>query len=168
MTPIKIYILLWVILCVMISWVNGRKYKNLLQFNTTRFFYKQCFFSTHPQCCLAFSWIELQMLLRCWLIHLTNIKHFIFSIFVSMSRPSSIYVVHMWSIFYFFSLVFIIINNLIKKTHLFFVYFVRLSPTIFGQYCIKKANNFQKSKVQPQGVAYILLDFFSISAWHCF
>ena len=117
MTPIKIYILLWVILCVMISWVNGRKYKNLLQFNTTRFFYKQCFFSTHPQCCLAFSWIELQMLLRCWLIHLTNIKHFIFSIFASMSRPSSIYVVYMWSIFYFlasFSL--LLITSLKRRT----------------------------------------------------
>ena len=31
-------------LCVMISWVNGRKYVNLLQFNTTRFFDKQPFF----------------------------------------------------------------------------------------------------------------------------
>ena len=54
-----------------------RKYENLL-FNTTRFFYKQRFFSTHPQCCLAFSWTELQMLLRCYLIHITIIIHFIF------------------------------------------------------------------------------------------
>ena len=32
-------------------------------------FYKQRFFSTQPQCCLTFSWIELQVLLRCCLIH---------------------------------------------------------------------------------------------------
>ena len=33
MTP---YIIsLWVLCCVMISWVNGRKYENLLQFNTS-------------------------------------------------------------------------------------------------------------------------------------
>ena len=30
MASIKIYILLWVIFCVMISWVNGRKYENFL------------------------------------------------------------------------------------------------------------------------------------------
>ena len=34
---------------------------------STRFFYKQYFFSTQPHCCLTFSWSELQMLLRCWL-----------------------------------------------------------------------------------------------------
>ena len=34
---------------------------------STRFFYKQHFFSTQPHCCLTFSWSELQMLLRCWL-----------------------------------------------------------------------------------------------------
>ena len=35
----------------------------------TRFFYEQWVFSTQPQCCLTFIWIELQMLLRCCLIH---------------------------------------------------------------------------------------------------
>ena len=29
----------------------------------------QAFFSTQPRCCLTFSGIELQMLLRCCLIH---------------------------------------------------------------------------------------------------
>ena len=99
--PIKIYILLWVVFCVMISWANGQKYENLLQFNFKRFFYKQRFFSTHPQWCLDLSWIDLQMLLRCCLIHITIIMHFIFSIFESMYRPRSIYVVYMWSIFHF-------------------------------------------------------------------
>ena len=55
MAPIKIYILLWVVFCVMISWANGQKYENLLQFNFKRFFYKQRFFSSHPQCCPGFN-----------------------------------------------------------------------------------------------------------------
>ena len=85
---VTLWVTLWVVFCVMISWVNGRKYVNLLQFNTKRFFYKQPFFSTHPQCCVVFSWIELQILLRCYL-------------FLFMSRPRSIYVAYIWPIFHF-------------------------------------------------------------------
>ena len=63
----------------------------------TRFLcYKQRFFSPQPQCCLILSWIEPQMLRSCCLIynnhHYTE-THFIFSLFGSMSRPTSIYVV---------------------------------------------------------------------------
>ena len=79
MAAIKIHILLWVAFCVIISWVNSRKYENLY-INTIHFFYKQRFFSTHPRWCLAFSWIELQMLLRCCLMHITIIIHFMFYI----------------------------------------------------------------------------------------
>ena len=64
------------------------------------FFYKQRFFSTQPQCCLTFSWIELQMMVRCCLIHTSSIilRHFfIFAI----SRFRSIYVVSVLSIFHF-------------------------------------------------------------------
>ena len=102
MVPVKIYLLLWVVFCVMISWLNDRKYENLLQFNTTRFFYKNTF-STQRQCCLAFLWIEFQMLLKCCLIHKTSVirLYFIFSIFVSVSRSMSIYIVHTWSVFHF-------------------------------------------------------------------
>ena len=32
---------------------------------TVRFFYKQRFFSTQPQYCFTFSWIELQIMLKC-------------------------------------------------------------------------------------------------------
>ena len=40
---------------------------------STRFFYNQRFFSSKPQRCLTFSWIEHQMLLRCFLIHISVI-----------------------------------------------------------------------------------------------
>ena len=35
MTRINIVVLLWVVFCVMISWVKGLKYKDPLQFNTS-------------------------------------------------------------------------------------------------------------------------------------
>ena len=112
-----------IFLCVLfcgISWVNTQKYGNLLQFNTTRFFYKQRFFFNSAQCCLAFSRTELQMLLRYCLIYIyiyiciyiyiqKSLYILYFSIYVAISRPRPIYV----------------INNIIslKQTHFFFVYF---------------------------------------------
>ena len=65
---------------------------------------KQRFFSTQPQCCLTFTWIELQMFLWCWLIHISIsiVRHLIFIAFVFMSNPRSIYVVSMWSFFFHF------------------------------------------------------------------
>ena len=49
---------------------NGRKIDRTSNYLHS-FFYKQRLFSTHPHCCLTFSWIELQMLLRCCLKHIT-------------------------------------------------------------------------------------------------
>ena len=71
----------------------------------TQFFFRSNLFSTEPLCCLTFSWIELQMFLRCCSIQITITSlywdtFFIFSIFVSMSRPRSVYVAS-WSIFHF-------------------------------------------------------------------
>ena len=61
------------------------------------FSYKQCYFSHQPQCCLTFSWIELQMLLMSRLLH----KGHHTETFVSLSRSRSIYAVSVWSIFNF-------------------------------------------------------------------
>ena len=68
------------------------------------FFINNVFFSTQPQCCLTFSWIELQMLLRCCLIHIRiSILRLILylSIIVPMSRLKFVYVVSFLSIFHF-------------------------------------------------------------------
>ena len=48
----------------------------------TRFFISNAFFQ--PQCCLTFSWIELQMLLRCCLIRISIIvlRHFWYSLYL--------------------------------------------------------------------------------------
>ena len=79
-----------------LSWVVGC---------TTCFFYKQHYFSTQPQRFIAFSWIELlQNLVKVLLDtyrHLHTETFFIFTIFESMSRPRSIYVVSVGSAFHF-------------------------------------------------------------------
>ena len=55
-------------------------------------FYKQRVFSTQLQCCSTFSWIELQMLLRCCLIYISiiiltsKVLYIYYIVFVSSSR----------------------------------------------------------------------------------
>ena len=67
-------------------------------------------------------------------------------------------------LFFILSLIFIAINNLIKTDALVFCIFFRISPTIFWMIAwMKKVNNFQKAKVQPQGF-FILLGLLPISA----
>ena len=100
-------------------------------------FYKQRFFSTQPQCCLTFLQTELQMLLRCCLIHITIIimRHslYLVAIFVPMSRPMSINVISLWSVFNFQPhFHFHQSYNLIKTDALGFCAFFGISPTIFG------------------------------------
>ena len=89
---------------------------------------RNVFFSTQLQCCLNFSRIELQMLLRCSLVHHYPETHFIFKIFVTMSRPMSrsIYFV-LCDLYFIFSLIFIVIIHITssKQTHLFFFTFSR-------------------------------------------
>ena len=133
----------------------------------TRFFYNQSFFSTQTQWSLTFSWICLQILFRCCLIHIaiTILRHYtfcIFSIFVSMSKPRSM--LYLYDLFFIFNLFFIVIDHLtsFKQTHcsLVFCTFFRISHLIFWMKTwMKKARNFQKAKVYPQGVAYLLFEF---------
>ena len=57
---------------VLLDYYFNRNWLNFARENVKSnipFFYKQRFFSTQPHFCSGFSWIELQMLLRCWLIH---------------------------------------------------------------------------------------------------
>ena len=93
----------------------------------TRFFYKQRFFSAQHQRCLTFSWIQVQMLLSCCLIHISIIivRLFIFTKFVFMSRPRSIYLT-LCDLFFILIFIFIVINHIVSwiQTHLFFCLYV--------------------------------------------
>ena len=53
---------------------------HIYMYTYTRFFYKQRFSSTQPQCCLTFLWIELQLLLSCCLTYKNNmiLRHFLY------------------------------------------------------------------------------------------
>ena len=107
--------------------------------SNTPFFYRQCFFSTQPQCCLAFSWIELQMLLRFCLIDIAIIilRHILYLLFMSMPRPRSIHVVSMWSIFHF-QFHFHCHYSSFKQTCLFFVHILECLPLLLDNWGWRK------------------------------
>ena len=134
---------------------------------TLFYFISNAFFSTQHQCWLTFSWIVLQIWLRCCLIHILIIliQFFIFSIFLSMCR--SIYFVSTWFIFFIYIPIVIIMNHIISlnQTHLFFAHF--LDDYFLMITWMKKENKVQIAKVQPQCVAWLLGDFLPISAWFC-
>ena len=61
--------------------------------------------STQPQCCLIFAWIELQMLLRCCLIHISFIilRHFLYLLYLYPCLDLGLFMSYlfMWCIFHF-------------------------------------------------------------------
>ena len=105
-----------------------------------RFFLRNAFFYS-ALVLLDVSLIELQMLLRCCLVHISIIilRHFFIYYFVSMSRPRVIYVSYLCDLFFIFIFIFIMINGIIPsiQTHLLFCFFFRFAyfPIIFGWSC---------------------------------
>ena len=99
-------------------------------------FHKQRFFSTKPQCCFTFSWIELQMLLRCCLIHQSIIilRHLILTVFLSMSR-SKLYMSYLCDVFFIFIIIFIMINRHTCSFAYFWEYVLVLLDDNVGEKC---------------------------------
>ena len=128
--------------------------KNMMKIRLwpTRFFYQQrLFFSTKPHCCLNFSWIELQMLLRNSLVHITIIvlRHILYLVYLCSCLGLGLFMWYLLDLFFFiFSLIFIVIHHIIpfKRMHLFFVHFLEYYLWMITS--MKKANNFQIVKVQ--------------------
>ena len=105
-----------------------------------------------------FSWIELQMLLRCCLIHVSIIilTHFLFSLYLYPCLDLCLFMSYLCDPFFIFIFIFIMINHVISsvQTQLFFCLFFRICPHYFWMIMwVKNVNSFQMSKVQPQGVA---------------
>ena len=93
------------------------------------FIYKQLIFSTQPQCCLSFSWIELQMLLRCCWLHISTIilRHVLYLLYLSPCLDKGLFRTYQCDTFFFliFSM-FIMINRIISwiQPHFFcFLFF---------------------------------------------
>ena len=107
--------------------------------SNTPFFYRQRFFSTQSQCCLAFLWIEIQMLLRSCLIDIAIIilRHILYLVFMSMPRPRSIHVVYMRSIFHFQSHFHCHYSSL-NQTCLFFVHILECLPLFLDNLAWRK------------------------------
>ena len=91
----------------------------------THFFYKQCLFSTQPQCCLTFSWIELQMLLRCCLIHISIIilRHLLYLLYLCPCLDLGLFMSCLCDLFFFFTFISIMVNRIINlmNTDTFFL-----------------------------------------------
>ena len=92
---------------------------------TLSFFYKQRFFSTQLHCCLTFSWIELQMLLTCCLIHISIIttRHFLCLLHLCPCLDVGLFMSYLRELF------FILIFNF---TDFFFCLFFEICLIIFG------------------------------------
>ena len=102
----------------------------------TLYFYKQRLSSTQPQCCLTFSWIELQMLLRCCLTHVSIIilGHTLYLLYLCPCLDLGLFMPYLCDLFFNFIFIFIMINRIISwiQTHLFFCLFSRISLFIFA------------------------------------
>ena len=97
-------------------------------------FYKQRVFSTQPQCWLTFSWTELQMLLRCCLIHISIIilRCFTYLRYMCLCLHLGLFMLCLCESIFIFIFIFIMINCIISwmQTCLLFCLFFRIGPVI--------------------------------------
>ena len=116
-----------ILMSVWKDWKYWSEFKSpSLSIVLTRFFYKQRFFSTQPQCCFTFPQIELQILLRCWLIHINIIKsrQIFFLLYLCSCLDLCLFLSHLCDLLFIFIFVFMIVNRVIssKNTCLLFAY----------------------------------------------
>ena len=97
-------------------------------FESYKLLYKQRFFSPQPQCCLTFSWIELQILLMCCLIHISIIilSHILYLLYLCLCLDLDLFMSCLCDLFFIFIFIFIMINRIIPQiqTHLFVCFFL--------------------------------------------
>ena len=105
--------------------------RRLWQITYTFFAYKQRFFSTQPQCCLTFSWIQLQMLPRYCLIHISIIilRHFVFTMFTIFTTFTPrldlcLFMSVLCDLFLIFIFIFILVHRIITWQTCSFAYFL--------------------------------------------
>ena len=108
------------------------------------------------QCFLIFSWNKLQMLLRCYLIHITItiLRHILHMVYLSPLLGLSLFMSYLYDLIFIWSLIFIVISHItsFKQKYLFFV-----SPVIFGWYSgWRKRIIFQQEKFSRK----VLLSFY--------
>ena len=89
-------------------------------------FYKQRLFSTQRQCCLTFSWIEPQMLLRCCLIHksIDILSHLLYLLYQCPCLDLVLFILYLCD--QFFSFIFSMVNCITpwRQAYMFFCLFL--------------------------------------------
>ena len=123
----------------------------------TFFLYKERFFSTQPCSCLTFSWIELQILVRCCLIHVSIVimRHFLYLLYLSPYLDLGLLLSYLYDLFF--------INLMNTETPVLLLIFQNMSHYFYMIAWMKSVKNSHIAKVQPQGVAQHLLNFLPIS-----
>ena len=123
------------------------------------FFYKQRFFTIQPQCCLTFSWIEAQMLLRCCLIHKSIIIlwNFLYLLYLCPFLDLGLFMLY-YVIYFSFSFsfsVWLFVEDHERRRICSSAYFLEYFLFFWTLTWMKNVNNFRVAKVRPQhGVAY--------------
>ena len=112
------------------------------------FFHKQRYFSIQPQCCSIFSWIKLQMLLRCCLINVSIfiLRHFLYFLYLCPYLDLDLFLSHLCDLFFIFVFILTMINHIIpsKQGHLFCFRILWIFHITFGWWL---------AKVQSKGFA---------------
>ena len=125
--------------------------------NQVNIFWNTCFLIAALFFQLGITWLFHELSFKCCfccLIHkrIIMLKHFLFIIFMSISRSRSFYVV--LSDFFFFIFIFIVINRMISwiRTYFFFCLFSRMQYVLLFSH--EECEQFSNSKSSSsQGVA---------------
>ena len=108
---------------------NSNSNRQKQKTSNTRLFYKQRIFSTQPQFCLTFHELNFKCCLAIANTYSNHYgeTHFVFSIFMSMSRPRSILMPYLCDPFFIPTLIFIVINHItsFKQSSLLFVHLLK-------------------------------------------
>ena len=120
------------------------------------FFMSNDFLQLSLTASLIFSWIGLQMLLRCCLIHISVIilRHFLYLLYLCPCLDLGLFMSYICDLFFIVIFIFIMINCISQEYRdtYSFDYFYDVSY-YFWTIWTKNTNNFQIAKVQSQGVA---------------
>ena len=106
--------------------------------------YKKRFFSTQPRYCLTFSWIELEMLLRWFLIDKSIIilRHFLYLLDLCPCLDLGLFMSYLCDLFLNFIFILIVITRIISwiQIYMLFSLFFRVWPIPAGIYLLKVNN----------------------------
>ena len=98
-------------------------------------------------------------------------RYFLYLLYLHLFLDLGLFMLCLCDLFFIFIFIFIMIDCIILwiQTHLFFCSFFRICSIISYHFWMitwmKRVNNFQIAKVEPQGAASLLLDFWPISTW---